>query len=115
MCFSEFEVELRFRLVFDESFFVHSSSNGQLSTISTFNRKARPYMATHAAHIARDRCLRCGGFMVPVEMREVNQMGWRCVMCGEHIDALILEHRRKMETPEGVRQLLEKRDKARLN
>ena len=72
-------------------------------------------MATQTTPIARDRCLRCGGFMVPEEIREVNQMGWRCVMCGEHIDQLILEHRRKMATPEGARQLLEKRDKARLN
>ena len=53
--------------------------------------------------------------MVPEEIRDVNQMGWRCVMCGEHVDQLILEHRRKMATPEGARQLLEKRDKARLN
>jgi len=55
------------------------------------------------------------GFMVPDEIREVRQMGWRCVMYGEHIDPLILEHRRKMGTPEGVRQLMAKREKARLN
>jgi len=53
--------------------------------------------------------------MVPEEIREVNQLGWRCVMCGEHIDPLILEHRRQMATPEGARQLIAKRDKARLN
>jgi hypothetical protein len=53
--------------------------------------------------------------MVPEEIREVNQPGWRCVMCGEHIDSLILEHRRKMGTPEGARQLMAKREKARLN
>ncbi|MEZ4283422.1 MAG: hypothetical protein R3B08_01730 [Nitrospira sp.] len=41
-------------------------------------------------------------------------MGWRCVMCGEHID-LILEHRRQMATPEGARQLIAKREKAKLN
>lgn len=72
-------------------------------------------MVTHSTYIAQDRCLRCGGFMVPEEIREVNQMGWRCVMCGEHIDPLILEHRRQMATPEGARQLIAKRDKARLN
>ena len=72
-------------------------------------------MATHETHIVGERCLRCGGLMVPEEIREVNQMGWRCVMCGEHIDQLILEHRRKMATPEGAKQLLEKREKARLN
>ncbi len=72
-------------------------------------------MEIHTTAIAGDRCLRCGGFMVPEEIREVNQLGWRCVMCGEHIDPLILEHRRKMSTPEGARQLLEKREKAGLN
>lgn len=46
---------------------------------------------------AQDACHRCGGFMVPVEIREANTMGWRCVMCGEHVDPLILEHRRKMK------------------
>jgi hypothetical protein len=40
--------------------------------------------------------------MVREEIREVNQIGMRCVMCGEHIDPLILEHRRKMRTPEGA-------------
>ena len=53
--------------------------------------------------------------MVPEEIREVGQMGWRCVMCGEHIDPLILEHRRKMRTPEGARQLLAKCAHAGMN
>ncbi len=53
--------------------------------------------------------------MVPEEIREVGQIGWRCVMCGEHIDPLILEHRRKMRTPEGARQLQAKSEKASLN
>ena len=72
-------------------------------------------MVTQSTYIVRDRCHRCGGFMVPEEIREVNQMGWRCVMCGEHIDQLILEHRRKMATPEGARQLSVKRENARRN
>ncbi|MCS6289050.1 MAG: hypothetical protein H8K10_08760 [Nitrospira sp.] len=72
-------------------------------------------MVTHPTHIAQDRCHRCGGFMVREEIREVNQVGWRCVMCGEHIDPLILEHRRKMRTPEGTRQLLAKGEKAGMN
>jgi len=53
--------------------------------------------------------------MVREEIREVNQVGLRCVMCGEHIDPLILEHRRKMRTPEGVRQLLAKSETAGMN
>jgi hypothetical protein len=38
--------------------------------------------------------------MVPVEIREANVEGWRCIMCGEHIDMLILEHRRQMKAAE---------------
>ena len=72
-------------------------------------------MIMHSTEVGRDQCPRCGGFMVPEEIREVRQMGWRCVMCGEHIDPLILEHRRKMCTPEGARQLIAKGEKARLN
>ncbi|MCK6492032.1 MAG: hypothetical protein L6Q34_01225 [Nitrospira sp.] len=60
-------------------------------------------------------CHRCGGFMVPEELREANTVGWRCVMCGEHIDPLILEHRRRMQTPEGAKALREKAGKAELN
>ncbi|MDR4478185.1 MAG: hypothetical protein R3B37_00340 [Nitrospira sp.] len=53
--------------------------------------------------------------MVREEIREVNQVGWRCVMCGEHIDPLILEHRRKMRSPEGAKQLMAKGAKAEMN
>ncbi|GAB1721295.1 MAG: hypothetical protein NTNFB01_01910 [Nitrospira sp.] len=55
------------------------------------------------------------GFMVPDEIREVRQMGWRCVMYGEHIDPLILEYRRKMRTPEGAREVMAKSETAGLN
>jgi len=72
-------------------------------------------MVTHPTQIAHDRCDRCGGLMVRDEIREVNQVGWRCVMCGEHIDPLILEHRRQMRTPEGARQLLAKSASAGMN
>jgi len=53
--------------------------------------------------------------MVPEEIREVRQMGWRCVMCGEHIDPLILEHRRKMCTLAGAREVVVKSKKAVFN
>lgn len=53
--------------------------------------------------------------MVPEEIREVRQIGWRCVMCGEHIDPLIVEHRRKMRTPEGAREVMAKSENAGLN
>ena len=49
---------------------------------------------------SQQSCHRCGGFMVPVEIREANVEGWRCIMCGEHIDMLILEHRRQMKAAE---------------
>lgn len=72
-------------------------------------------MATYTTHTASDQCHRCGGLMVPEELREVNMVGRRCVMCGEHVDSLILEHRRKMQTPEGARDIREKAGKAAFN
>lgn len=72
-------------------------------------------MVTHAKQRTQDPCSRCGGLMVQEEIREVNQVGLRCVMCGERIDPLILEHRRKMRTPEGARQLVAKGAKAGMN
>ncbi|MBX3235985.1 MAG: hypothetical protein KF814_07520 [Nitrospiraceae bacterium] len=54
---------------------------------------------------ARDACHRCGGFMVPVEIREANVVGRRCVMCGDHVDPLILEHRRKMSETRELQRL----------
>jgi bacterioferritin-associated ferredoxin len=53
--------------------------------------------------------------MVPEELREVNIVGWRCVMCGEHIDPLILEHRRKMQTLEGAKLISDLAGKAAFN
>lgn len=72
-------------------------------------------MIMHSTEVGRDQCPRCGGLMVPEEIREVRQMGWRCVMCGEHIDPLILEHRRKMCTPAGAREFVVKSKKAVFN
>ncbi len=63
-------------------------------------------MARAAAKTAH-HCQRCGGFMVLEVLPEisVDAVGWRCVMCGEHIDPLILEHRRKMQTMGWVRDI----------
>ncbi|WP_447976891.1 hypothetical protein [Candidatus Nitrospira bockiana] len=41
----------------------------------------------------RDRCQRCGGLMVQDFVRDTNSLEWRCVMCGERVDAVILAHR----------------------
>jgi hypothetical protein len=68
--------------------------------IGTFNRKVEKLMVSSQKRNAKESCHRCGGFMVPVEIREANIQGWRCVMCGEHIDSLILEHRRQMQAAE---------------
>jgi hypothetical protein len=39
------------------------------------------------------RCHRCAGLMVQEKVFELGSFGWRCVSCGERIDALVLAHR----------------------
>lgn len=53
--------------------------------------------------------------MVPEELRGSQYSGVALRQCGEHIDPLILEHRRRMQTPEGAKALREKAGKAELN
>jgi hypothetical protein len=43
-----------------------------------------------------DRCHRCGGLMVPEKVIELSSFDWRCVSCGERIDAVILAHRQEV-------------------
>jgi hypothetical protein len=38
-------------------------------------------------------CHRCGGLMVTEWCSELDSMAWRCVQCGELIDAVILNNR----------------------
>lgn len=45
------------------------------------------------------RCHRCGGLMVSEEVLELRSFDWRCVSCGERIDAVILAHRKKDVMP----------------
>ncbi len=40
-------------------------------------------------------CDRCGGLMVSETVYELNGKCWRCLNCGERVDLVILEHRRK--------------------
>jgi hypothetical protein len=47
------------------------------------------------------RCGRCGGLMVPEYIAELNEECWKCVVCGERVDPLILAHR---EEGAGVRE-----------
>jgi tRNA(Ile2) C34 agmatinyltransferase TiaS len=42
-----------------------------------------------------DHCHRCGGLMVAEQVHETGSFDWRCVSCGERIDAVILAHRQK--------------------
>jgi tRNA(Ile2) C34 agmatinyltransferase TiaS len=42
-----------------------------------------------------DRCHRCGGLMVTEEVFENRSIDFRCVSCGERIDAVILAHRQR--------------------
>jgi len=61
------------------------------------------------------RCDRCDGLMLPERLRDdyalgagpMECWGWRCVSCGELVDPLILQHRRKqagraMQQPQAV-------------
>lgn len=62
-----------------------------------------------------DRCHRCGGLMVPEWAPELLAAGWRCTSCGERIDPVILEHRRKQDARAQAEALFSGRGKARLN
>lgn len=42
------------------------------------------------------QCERCGGLMVSEEYDDFN--GWRCILCGERVDPVILAQRRKAES-----------------
>ena len=41
------------------------------------------------------RCLRCGGMMISEKFYDISNtfFGWRCVICGEILDPVILLHR----------------------
>jgi hypothetical protein len=48
------------------------------------------------------KCMRCRGFMVPDQIfdalnTEATGQVWRCVSCGDVVDALILSHRQQRE------------------
>ncbi len=46
------------------------------------------------------KCLRCGGTMVYEKVYSKAEMLtiWRCVLCGEYIDSVILENRQYQKT-----------------
>jgi len=60
-------------------------------------------------------CHRCGGIMVPEPVFEIGSVEWRCVSCGERIDPVILEHRRKNVAREEAEQLFRSHKEPRLN
>lgn len=49
-----------------------------------------------------DRCDRCGGLLVLEWIGDFDVGGecWRCVICGERIDPVIVAHRREMAAQE---------------
>lgn len=55
-------------------------------------------------------CLRCDGLMIPVSMREpascASEAGWRCLLCGETIDAVIAANRMHHPQPQRNRPRL---------
>ncbi len=46
------------------------------------------------------KCLRCGGIMVHEKVYSKAEMLriWRCVLCGEYVDPVILENRQYQKT-----------------
>lgn len=52
-----------------------------------------------------DHCHRCGGLMVQEFVHATGSYEWRCVMCGEHVDEVILAHRREREAREAPQKL----------
>jgi len=65
--------------------------------------------ATGSAVIDRETCARCRGFMVPscsdaLQLERAKQSdaaAWRCVNCGEWIDATIVTNRKSAGHPDG--------------
>ena len=59
------------------------------------------------------KCQRCGGTMIHEKFYDLTEhfFGWRCVICGEIVDQMILEHRHWMKTMGGIRG---KREAAKL-
>jgi hypothetical protein len=55
--------------------------------------KTMPDITRQAAH---DQCDRCGGLMILEWIGDLGMEGecWRCVICGERLDPVILAHRR---------------------
>jgi hypothetical protein len=40
-------------------------------------------------------CTRCGGLIIPEAFRDIDlySVGWRCLLCGEVVDPVILQNR----------------------
>jgi hypothetical protein len=65
--------------------------------------------------IGTSQCRRCGGFMVGEEALEIGTVFWRCVMCGERVDPLILRHRQKKLPRAQTERMFARAQKAPLN
>ncbi|MEW6542568.1 MAG: hypothetical protein AB1411_03045 [Nitrospirota bacterium] len=61
--------------------------------------KTRPKIVRRAVP---PRCDRCGGLLVFEWIGELNgdDGTWRCVICGERIDPVVVAHRREMAAHE---------------
>ncbi|MBU6481120.1 MAG: hypothetical protein KGS09_11320 [Nitrospirae bacterium] len=64
---------------------------------------------------ALDCCHRCGGLMVSEFSADTGTVEWRCVMCGERVDQVILAHRQHHEARQEADQLFAVSSHARLN
>lgn len=79
----------------------HSSRGETARTRSEDARRCRGSVVVTPIAEGKAACPRCQGFMVPLTADDVDdapfraseQLGWRCVNCGEWIDLLIVGNR----------------------
>jgi hypothetical protein len=50
------------------------------------------------------KCLRCSGAVIYDKFYSTNETfwGWKCLICGEIVDPVILENRQLMQTGQGI-------------
>lgn len=70
-------------------------TEGTFRTSQSETASIRPSIPAQPRHDIQ--CERCGGLMVSEVDDDFN--GWRCNLCGERVDPVILAQRRKSESP----------------
>jgi len=55
-------------------------------------------------------CLRCDGFICSERLNKYGKWCWRCVNCGDRVDAVILRHRAEQEAEAAARRIDQDQD-----